>query len=78
MLLDETKGWKYVGSETTCETNNKTKDETIVKRWMKRSVRQVISKMKKTTLDLLYPRKTMDHNTHKLRPSPFRIHLRSP
>jgi hypothetical protein len=28
MSLDETKGWKYVGSETTCETDDKTKDET--------------------------------------------------
>jgi hypothetical protein len=28
MLLDETKGWKYVGSKTTCETDDKTKDET--------------------------------------------------
>jgi hypothetical protein len=27
MSLDETKGWKYVGSETTCETDGKTKDE---------------------------------------------------
>jgi hypothetical protein len=62
MLLDETKGWKYVGSETTCETNDKTKDETIVKHWMKRSMKQIISKMKKTTLDLLYPWKTMDRN----------------
>jgi hypothetical protein len=28
MFLDETEGWKYVGSEMTCETFNKTKDET--------------------------------------------------
>jgi hypothetical protein len=28
MLLDETKRWKYVGSKTTCETDDKTKDET--------------------------------------------------
>jgi hypothetical protein len=28
MSLDETKGWKYVGSKTTCETDDKTKDET--------------------------------------------------
>jgi hypothetical protein len=28
MLLDETKGWKHVESETTCETFDKTKDET--------------------------------------------------
>jgi hypothetical protein len=27
MSLDETKGWKYVGSEMTCETDGKTKDE---------------------------------------------------
>jgi hypothetical protein len=27
MSLDETKEWKYVGSETTCETDGKTKDE---------------------------------------------------
>jgi hypothetical protein len=54
MLLDETKGWKYVGSETTCETDDKTKGETIVKRWMKLE----ISEIKNMTLDLLYPRKT--------------------
>jgi hypothetical protein len=29
MSLDETKGWKYVGSETTCETDDKTKDEML-------------------------------------------------
>jgi hypothetical protein len=31
MSLDETKGWKYVGSKMTCETDNKTKDETYSK-----------------------------------------------
>jgi hypothetical protein len=31
MSLDETKGWKYVGSETTCETDDKTKDEAYSK-----------------------------------------------
>jgi hypothetical protein len=65
MPLDETKRWKYVGSETTCETDDKTKDETIVKRWMK----LVISEMKKTTLDLLYPWKTMDCNTTYIHPT---------
>jgi hypothetical protein len=54
MSLDETKGWKYVGSKTTCETDDKTKDETIVKCWMKLG----ISEIKRMTLDLLYPRKT--------------------
>jgi hypothetical protein len=49
MSLDETKGWKYVGSGS----DDKTKDETIVKRWMKLE----ISEMKNTTLDLLYLRK---------------------
>jgi hypothetical protein len=28
MSLNETRGWKYVGSEITCETDDKTRDET--------------------------------------------------
>jgi hypothetical protein len=31
MLLDETMGWKYAGSETTCKTD----DETIGKTYSK-------------------------------------------
>jgi hypothetical protein len=30
MSLDETRGWKYAGSETTCETDDETKGETFV------------------------------------------------
>jgi hypothetical protein len=43
MSLDETKGWKYVGSETTCKTDDKTKDETKNKQNEKNNLGPVIS-----------------------------------
>jgi hypothetical protein len=54
MSLDETKGWKYVGSETTCETDDKTKDEAYSETLDETDDKQ----NKKMTLDLLYPWKT--------------------
>jgi hypothetical protein len=35
MSLDETKGWKYVGSETTCETKDETYSEMSDELWRK-------------------------------------------
>jgi hypothetical protein len=43
MLLDEAKEWKYVGSETTCKTDDKTKDETRNKQNEKDDLGPVIS-----------------------------------
>jgi hypothetical protein len=31
MSLNETMGWKYVGSKTTCETDNETRGKTYSK-----------------------------------------------
>jgi hypothetical protein len=61
MSLNKTDSWVWKGSERRVETDSETMDETFDETDNKQN--------EKTTLNLLYPRKTMDRNISS--PIPF-------